>query len=125
MDYDESLHLAWVDAAMVLAYDFAEAYCNLQCVNDSDNLHALNTARRALRTHLHNKPASMDESTEGKLRKERDSARNLAVRWLRKFQTEMLPTPEMLEETHALIKEVRATVNGSPVEHIGEKAQQS
>jgi hypothetical protein len=36
----------------------------------------------------------------------------------------MLPTPEMLEETHALIKDVRATVHGSPFEHIGEKAQQ-
>ena len=49
---------------------------------------------------------------------------SLAVRWLRKFQTDMLPTPEMLEETHALIKDVRATVHGSPFEHIGEKAQQ-
>lgn len=123
MDYDESLHLAWVDAAMVLAYDFAEAHCNLQCVNDSDNLHALNTARRALRAHLHGKPASMEMEEE--LRKERDAARNLAVRWLRKFQTDMLPTPEMLEETHALIKESRATVHGAPVENIGEKAQQS
>ena len=122
MDYDEELHSAWVDAAMVLAYDFAEAYCNLQCVNDSDSLHAVNTARRALRAHLRGRPASMEE--EGLL-KERDAARNLAVRWLRKFQTDMLPTPEMLEETHAFIKEVRATVHGSPVEHIGEKAQQS
>jgi hypothetical protein len=28
------------------------------------------------------------------------------------------------EETHALIKDLRATVHGSPFEHIGEKAQQ-
>ena len=49
---------------------------------------------------------------------------SLAVRWLRKFQTDMLPTPEMLEETHALIKDVRATVHGSPFEHIGENGQQ-
>ena len=123
MDYDEELHSAWVDEAMVLAYDFAEAHCNLQCVNDGDNLHAVNTARRALRAHLRGRPASMEE--ENGLRKERDAARNLAVRWLRKFQTDMLPTPEMLEETHAFIKESRATVHGSPVEHIGEKAQQS
>jgi len=61
MDYDEELHSAWFDAAMVLAYDFAEAHCNLQCVNDSDNLHALNTARRALKAHLQGRPASMED----------------------------------------------------------------
>jgi hypothetical protein len=60
-DYDHDLHIAWVDAAMALAYDFAEAYCNVQCVNDSDNLHVLNTARRALRAHLQGRPASMEE----------------------------------------------------------------
>jgi hypothetical protein len=61
MDYDEALHISWVNTAMVMAYDFAEAYCNLQCVNDSDNLHALNTARRALKAHLQGRPASMED----------------------------------------------------------------
>lgn len=58
MDYDEELHVAWVDAAMVKAYDFAEAYCDHLC-DDEDRLHELNTARRALREHLMNRPASM------------------------------------------------------------------
>jgi len=121
-DYDEDLHQAWVTAAMNLVHAFAECYCDYQCNEDRDNLKRMNQARHALRRHLWGKPASMDFEKE--LRKERDAARNLAVRWLRKFQTDMLPTPEMLEETHALIKDVRATVHGSPFEHIGEKAQQ-
>lgn len=58
MDYDTDLHVAWVDAAMVKAYDFAEAYCDHLC-DDEDRLHELNTARRALREHLMNQPASM------------------------------------------------------------------
>lgn len=59
MDYDEALHILWVDTAMVMAYDFAEAYCNHQCDDQQDRLHELNTARRALREHLMNQPASM------------------------------------------------------------------
>ena len=59
MDYDEALHISWVDTAMVMAYDFAEAYCNHQCDDQQDRLHELNTARRALREHLMNQPASM------------------------------------------------------------------
>lgn len=59
MDYDEALHISWVDTAMVMAYDFAEAYCNHQCDDQQDQLHELNTARRALREHLINQPASM------------------------------------------------------------------
>lgn len=59
MDYDAELHVAWVDTAMVMAYDFAEAYCNHQCDDQQDRLHELNTARRALREHLMNQPASM------------------------------------------------------------------
>lgn len=43
---------AWVDAAMVKAHDFAEAYCNHQCDGDNDRLHEMNTARRALREHM-------------------------------------------------------------------------
>lgn len=122
-DYDDDLHQAWVTATMDLVRDFAESYCDHQCIAERENLKRMNQARQALRQHLWGKPASMD--FEEVLRKERDAARNLAVRWLRKFQTDMLPTPEMLEETHALIKDVRATVHGSPSEHIGEKAQQS
>lgn len=34
---------------------------------------------------------------------DRDRVKALAVRWLRKWQTDMNPTPEMLEQTHALI----------------------
>ncbi len=59
MDYDEALHISWVDTAMVMAYDFAEAYCNHQCDDQQDRLHELNTARRALREHLMNQPDSM------------------------------------------------------------------
>ena len=59
MDYDEALHISWLDTAMVMAYDFAEAYCNHQCDDQQDRLHELNTARRALREHLMNQPASM------------------------------------------------------------------
>ena len=33
--------------------------------------------------------------------------RALTVRWLRKWQTDMDPTPEMLEQTHALLDEPR------------------
>lgn len=57
--YDMELHYAWVNSAMVKAYDFAEAYCNLQCDNTNDNLHEMNTARRALREFLMARPASM------------------------------------------------------------------
>lgn len=67
MDYDTDLHVAWVDAAMVKAYDFAEAYCNHLC-DDEDRLHELNTARRALREHLMNQPASMSSLTDSELR---------------------------------------------------------
>lgn len=64
MDYDEELHKAWVDAAMVKAYDFAEAYCNHQCDGENDRLNEMNTARRALREHLIAQPASMMSENE-------------------------------------------------------------
>jgi len=67
MDYDEALHISWVDTAMVMAYDFAEAYCNHQCDDQQDRLHELNTARRVLREHLINQPASMS-LTDAELR---------------------------------------------------------
>lgn len=67
MDYDEALHISWVDTAMLKAYDFAEAYCNHQCDDQRDRLHELNTARRALREHLMNQPASMS-LTDSELR---------------------------------------------------------
>ena len=63
-DYDEELHKAWVDAAMVKAYDFAEAYCNHQCDGENDRLHEMNTARRVLREHLIGQPASMMRESE-------------------------------------------------------------
>ena len=49
---DNELRAAWVDAAMVKANDFAEAYCNHQCDGDNDRLHEMNTAQRSLREHL-------------------------------------------------------------------------
>ena len=64
MDYDEELHKAWVDAAMVKAYDFAEAYCNHQCDGEDDRLNEMNTARRALRDHLTGQPLSMMSESE-------------------------------------------------------------
>jgi hypothetical protein len=39
---------------------------------------------------------------------EADRLRTLAVRWLRKWQTDMDPTPEMLDDTHALIDAARS-----------------
>lgn len=42
-------------------------------------------------------------SDRDRIRVERDEVKALAVRWLRKWQTDMNPTPEMLEQTHALI----------------------
>ena len=38
---------------------------------------------------------------------ERDALRTLAVRWLQKWQTDMDPTPQMLDDTHALIDAAR------------------
>lgn len=67
MDYDEELYKAWVDAAMVKAYDFAEAYCNHQCDGENDRLNEMNMARRSLREHLIAQPAGM-EMTDQDLR---------------------------------------------------------
>lgn len=68
MNYDGELHKAWVDAAMVKAHDFAEAYCNHQCDGENDRLHEMNTARRDLREHLIGQPASMVAENEELLR---------------------------------------------------------
>jgi hypothetical protein len=38
-----------------------------------------------------------------RIRSENEALRKLCLRWLRKWQTEMDPTPGMLEDTHALI----------------------
>lgn len=58
-DADHDLHIAWCNVAMGLATDYAEAYCTHQCDDSQDNLHELGRARRELKRHLFNQPASM------------------------------------------------------------------
>lgn len=43
------------------------------------------------------------QQTMDAVTKERDALKTLCVRWLRKWQNDMDPTPEMLDETHALL----------------------
>lgn len=58
-DADHDLHTAWCNAAMDLANNYAEAYCNHQCDDSKDCLQELGRARLELKRHLWGQPASM------------------------------------------------------------------
>src|SRR5574337_128805 len=59
MDYDEELHAAWVKRAMELSHEVALAYSGLESDGENDHMREWHDARKALRAHLMNQPASM------------------------------------------------------------------
>ena len=49
----------WVSRAMVLATDYAEAYCEHQCVDDEDMLPQMMASRNKLLDHLRTHPETV------------------------------------------------------------------
>ena len=84
----------WTDAAMVKAYDFAEAYCNHQCDGDNDMLHELNTTRRALREHL-TKPLAEIKALRGAIERMRCAGGSVEFQMAFELAKDLLPNVEV------------------------------
>ena len=58
-DYDDELHKAWVKHAMSLSHQVALAYSDMSICDEEDGLFKWQEARKILKEHLLNQPASM------------------------------------------------------------------